>query len=371
MISGVKTTDGSMVLPSDPSEVASNEVIQLREWGTDCVYMLPEPPLSDRLSDPPPEWVVGTAEGCVVRLIDPSVLPRHAQLDYYRHQWWIRALGNAAGLREDGTPRGEFALVPGAEISVGPTTLIAESPRSIALRDFCARLLGWGDDHMPAVDHALRAIRLAVACRSPLILRGEGDLVPIAYALHRHTLGVGAPFVVCDRRRQTVEASVRSLANEERGVVAFKAAAGGSLCMKSQLPHDFAELLARLHEPDSRVELIVCPSRNDHRNCFAAPVPICVPPLRERAVELQRIVEEYAAEAIAALRPVRPEERFTADDLQWLLTARRRRSRRSKRPPCASWRSGRRRTSALLLHGSAWRRSHWLGGSIAARNYGQ
>jgi hypothetical protein len=66
--------------------------------------------------------------------------------------------------------------VPGVEVGIGETTLIAESPRSIALRDFCARLLGWGGDHMPAVDHALRALRLAVACRSPLILRGEGDL---------------------------------------------------------------------------------------------------------------------------------------------------------------------------------------------------
>jgi hypothetical protein len=116
MISGVKIVDGSMVLPNDPIEAASNEVIRLREWGTDRVHMLPQPPLSDRVGDTPPDWVVGTAEGCAVHLIDPSVLPRHAQLGYDRHHWWIREFGSAAGLRADGAPREEFALVPGAEI---------------------------------------------------------------------------------------------------------------------------------------------------------------------------------------------------------------------------------------------------------------
>src|SRR4051794_20447623 len=121
-------------------EAISNEVIRLREWGTDRIHMLPQPSsVSDRFGDAPPDWVVGTDKGCAVRLIGPSVLPRHAQLAYHWHQWWIRDLGSGAGLREDGAPRAEFALVPGAEISVGPTPtiLIAESRRSIALRDFC------------------------------------------------------------------------------------------------------------------------------------------------------------------------------------------------------------------------------------------
>jgi hypothetical protein len=118
-----------------------------------------------------------------------------------------------------------------------------------------------------------------------------------------------------------VDASVRSKANHESGVVAFLAAAGGSLCMTSRLPRDFTALLARLHEPDPRVRLIVCSNRNDRGVRLAGPVPICVPPLRERALELPRIVEEYAAEAIAALRPLRARDKcfFTADDLQWVV----------------------------------------------------
>jgi hypothetical protein len=116
-----------------------------------------------------------------------------------------------------------------------------------------------------------------------------------------------------------MKASVRSPANYQSGLAAFRKAVGGTLCMRSRLPHDFAELLAGLHEPDPRVRLIVCPSQNDHGEGLAAPVPIYVPPLSERALELPRIVEEYAAEAIAALRPLRPEARFTAADLRWVV----------------------------------------------------
>jgi hypothetical protein len=308
-ISGARTTDGAMV---QPEQIMKNdEVIRLREWGTDQIHVLPQPPCQG--------WRIGTSPECRLQMADSRVSPIHADLTYQHGGWWIRTLGSARGIRQDGVSREEFVLVPGVEVGIGETTLIAESPRSIALRDFCARLLGWGGAHMSAVDHALRAIRLAGACRSLLILRGERDLVPIGYALHRHTLGVDAPFVVCDRRRQTVDASVRSQANHESGVAAFEAAAGGSLCMTARLPRDVTALLARLYEPDPRVQLIVCSNRNDRGVRLAGPVPICVPPLRERALELPRIVEEYAAEAIAALRPLRPWDSFTAADLQWVV----------------------------------------------------
>lgn len=49
-----------------------------------------------------------------------------------------------------------------------------------------------------------------MAQRSSLIVTGEGDLVPIAHALHRHLLADGSPFIVCNPKRKDVEASVRS-----------------------------------------------------------------------------------------------------------------------------------------------------------------
>jgi hypothetical protein len=60
-------------------------------------------------------------------------------------------------------------------------------PAGDELRAFLARMLGWSNER--AVDLALRSLALALDHRAALVLCGEGDLVPIAWALHRHTLG--------------------------------------------------------------------------------------------------------------------------------------------------------------------------------------
>ena len=99
-----------------------------------------------------------------------------------------------------------------------------------SLHGFLSRLLGW--TNTDAVDQAIRSIELAVGHHAHLVLRGPGDLVPIARALHRRTIGADRPFIVCDPRRRDVPASVRSPANRDSGVVAFEAARGGSLCVR-------------------------------------------------------------------------------------------------------------------------------------------
>jgi hypothetical protein len=186
------------------------------------------------------------------------------------------------------------------------------------LRSFCARILGWADEHAGAVEHAIRSIHLSVAYRAALVLLGDTDLVPIARALHRRTIGGDRPFIVCDRRRRNLPASVRSPRNHESGVDAFQAARGGSLCIRrKRLPHDFSSVVARLRRTDD-VQLIVCSDGRDDAHPFLTlPVPIRVPSLRVRASELPRIVDEYAVDAIAELRPLRPG--FTAADRQWVL----------------------------------------------------
>lgn len=55
-----------------------------------------------------------------------------------------------------------------------------ESPARAELRSFLARLLGWDD--APAVERAFRSVERAVAHRAPLVLCGDGDLVPVAHA---------------------------------------------------------------------------------------------------------------------------------------------------------------------------------------------
>jgi hypothetical protein len=219
-------------------------------------------------------------------------------------------------VRQDGVRREEFTLTPGVEIGIGATTLIAESPQTIALREFCGRMLGWECD--PAViDHALRAIRLAMTRRTALVLRGSGDLVPVAHALHRRTMGAEAPFIVCDRRRRSAAGSVRAPENHESGVSAFEAASGGSLCVRSsRLPRDFSLLLERLREPEPSVQLVVCLDRDDRGALLAGPVPIDVPSLRCRMRDVPRLVDAFAADAIAALGA--PAGCLTREELAWV-----------------------------------------------------
>lgn len=163
---------------SDP--VLRHEIVQLREWGTERAHPLPGDALRCRL---------GTEDDCTVRLSDPDVLPIHAQLTRERQHWLTRALGDTPGLWRDGARCHAFALEPGLELGIGGTTLVAESAHWIALRGFCARILGWGSDRLPVVDRALRSIRLTMTRRAPLALRSDSDPVALARSLHRSATG--------------------------------------------------------------------------------------------------------------------------------------------------------------------------------------
>jgi hypothetical protein len=230
-------------------------IFQLREWGTARSHPLPSQA---------PRCRLGTDDGCAVRLSDPDVLPVHAQLTRERQRWLIRALGDDPGLWRDGARSNAFCLEPGVEVGVGQTTLIAEDEPWMALRGFCARMLGWGGERRGAVDRALRSIRLSLTHRAPLLLRCDSDAVPIAHALHRRTLGGDRPFVVCDPRRRDGKESVRSAGNHRMGSAAAQVAAGGSLCVRARrLPPDFPALLAGLREAGADTQLIVCLDRED------------------------------------------------------------------------------------------------------------
>lgn len=195
------------------------------------------------------------------------------------------------------------------------------------LRDFCARILGWGDGRTGAVEHALRSLELATDHCAALVLLGEEDLVPIAYALHRRMRGSWQPFIVADRGRRNTLASARSPANCMSGLDAFRAARGGSLCVRARrLPRDFSSVVVRVRnamvaptrEPEDSVQLIVCAdARFDTHPFITLPAPIRVPSLATRTQELPRIVDAYARDAIAKLRA--PAKIFTQADRQWVL----------------------------------------------------
>ncbi len=100
---------------------------------------------------------------------------------------------------------------------------------SAALRGFLARLVG---SHERTLERAVRSVRLAAEHQSALVLCGEGDMVQIAWSLHRRMLGANKPFILCDPQRGTRQPSARSPASRRTGVEAFNAAVGGSLCVR-------------------------------------------------------------------------------------------------------------------------------------------
>lgn len=183
------------------------------------------------------------------------------------------------------------------------------------LRGFVARLLGWDNRH--SVELAVRTLDLAAEHRTELVLCGAGDLVPIARALHRRNLGVERPFVMCDPRRGDAPASPRSPANFAGGITALTAAAGGWLCLRMlRLPRDFAALVAQLRGTDD-VQLIVCAGARHAAHPFLVrPASLHLPPLAERAAELDRVIAEYASDAVAELGA--PPASFTGGDHTWV-----------------------------------------------------
>jgi len=285
-------------------------VIRLHEWGSDRSYPLP--------TDPSDAVTIGSSDACSLQLTDQSgcLSRQHARLVRDGTRWIARDLDSTNGMRLDGTRRPKVLLEPGSELGLGGITLVAESPRLIALRGFLARILGWASHRGEFVDLAVRAVRLAVTRRATLALCGDGDLVPIARGLHRYALGDDRPFVLCDPRRRGTDAGAL-LENYPSGLSAFRAATDGSMCMRSKrLPRDFAELVAALRDPSARVQLTVCGPRPPDRTELVL-APIKIPALSTRRHELDRIIDEYAHDAAAALRISAP---FMKIDRDWVRT---------------------------------------------------
>jgi Inner membrane component of T3SS, cytoplasmic domain len=288
------------------SDRAIPGILQLREAGSGRCHVLP----ADA-----PYGSLGTDDACAVRLVDPRVWPVHAHLTRERADWVIRVLGETPGLCCDGERTRVCSLAPGMDLRIGDTVLVAEDARWIALRRFCARMLGWGPGAEVQVDRALRAIRHSMTGRAALVLRGDGDLVPLAQALHRRMHTTERPFVVCDPRRRSGRASVRAPGNDPAVSTARIAAAGGALCVRAERPPvEIAQLWAKICESRADTQLIVCAKRS---TTLSVPGPaIDIPPLSARVPELPRIITEYAADAIASLGA--PAASFRADDHHWV-----------------------------------------------------
>ena len=205
-----KTTNIDPVGPNGWS--IRDEVTQFREWGSHVSYPFPPKHVAS---------MIGASRDCWLRLWDPngSVSRSHAMLTHGKDGWFLEDLGSKNGMYLDGARVPALSVVPGAEIRIGEVTLIAESPKLVALRALLERFLGWDDERRELVDHALFSVRVAATHREPLLLCGEGNLLPVARLLHQHALG-DRPFVVA-----------RPRSRHARGMDALAEAAGGTLCV--------------------------------------------------------------------------------------------------------------------------------------------
>lgn len=283
------------------SPILADDVIRLRLWGTDHALLLPREAA---------RATIGASPQCSWQLVDPSrcVSRVHAEVVLENERWTVRDLHSKNGLRFDGVRAAERSLVPGLEIGIGSLVFVAETMRSITLRAYLARLLGWDREALGQVDLALRSIHLAQNGQSALVLCGDDDLIACARTLH-HICADAQPFVICDPR------GARPPASFKRAVDALEVAAGGTLCLHARrLPPDTVEALARARSPLVRARAVFC-----------GPVPpllraqsyacITIPPISSRTADLDRIIDEYAADATAQLgTPVT----FTSTDREWV-----------------------------------------------------
>jgi FHA domain-containing protein len=273
-----------------------DEVTRLRVWATDIVY-----PLS---ADDHRKIRIGLAPTCEIQVHDPSSLTsrEHAYLERVNGRWEI-ADQSKNGLYLDDQKCDRFALAPGREIGLSRyVTLIAESARTIALRDALARMIGWRACHAEAIDRTLRTLRMAATGRESLVLCGEPGLLPLAEELHRLTMTERRPFVFCDPRRRTpVEDTASFTRCVTDGLTAAAQAKNGTVCIDDRKrPSDLLAMLDELHRRGRTTQLMVL-AKNPYKAEVYTKAPVVIPPLRTRRDEIETLVMEYELEAVRRL----------------------------------------------------------------------
>jgi hypothetical protein len=162
-------------------------------------------------------------------------------------------------------------------------------------------------------------VRLTATRRTPLVLSGDSDLVPIALSLHTHVRGHDKPFILCDPRRRRSKADLRLVENSKDVRQTLRSAIGGSLCLlRRRLPSGAAAVLDEIRRSRPRVQLIICTSEERGTAELLVADPLMIPPLSERGHELDRIIFEYATEAMREMNI--PRSVFTEKDHEWVRT---------------------------------------------------
>jgi len=283
---------------TDPGAIAGaldDQPMQLREWGTNRVYPLPPHRAGD--------WLIGSSTECWLRLQDREqfISRRHAVLRLDGDSWFVADAGSKNGLWIDGQRVDLSPLLPGAEIAIGRLRFLVESPAVARRRSLLARLLGWSPERMATIDRALRVLRDFGRSHFPLWITGTDDLIAIARRIHQEAMGVARPFVVAEWPGSS------RLLHES-----LRIARGGTLCIPARrMPEDARMIRSLSADCEPEYSVIVCARSADET------MSIDIPSLSSRADEIERIVDEYAIDAIARLSA--KSSSFAKSDRDWLI----------------------------------------------------
>lgn len=97
----------------------------------------------------------------------------------------------------------------------------------------------------------------------------------------------------------------------------LRAGAGGTLCVwAKRLPSDFSATREQRDAPQNRTRLIICAHTIDQLGLLSGGV-VHVPPLSTRVNDVERIIDEYARDAIRRLGA--RASSFTEQDHAWLV----------------------------------------------------
>ena len=145
--------------------------------------------------------VVGTADGCDLRLEDDRVSRRHCEVRLGPHGFLVRDLGSRNGTLFEGSRVGELAVPPGAILTVGRTHLVLAGAGDAAqlapsTRDRFGELVGAS----VAMRRTFALLERAAACDATVLLGGEtgSGKELAARAIHAEGRRARGPFQVLD-----------------------------------------------------------------------------------------------------------------------------------------------------------------------------
>jgi DNA-binding NtrC family response regulator len=277
---------------------------------------------------------IGSAPGAELRLEDPHVSRRHAEVKRQNDGVVVADVGSRNGTFVNGIPIKEALLTPGATITVGTTSIRFDSDRGATRAAGTQPPVGFGgavgsSEAMQEVFDVLR--KLAPTDLSVTILgeTGVGKDV-LARAIHAESGRAGGPFAVFDCGAVAPNLIESELFGHDRGAFtgalaehqgAFERAHGGTLFLDEigELPLDLQPRLLRSLETRKVRRLggarprpvdvrVVAATNRDleeevgagrfRRDLFfrLSSAVVRVPPLRERAGDIPALVADALAE---------------------------------------------------------------------------